>query len=131
MEQIDALIENLKSLAEKLKVSIDDDIRNDFEYALFYLNNELSLYEQTCEQTQQTLDSDLDAVFRQVRPLQKSDRATEIICNEQLATTIKFVALAKSKVKAYNRIHKWMIRLGDFVTWQKIQENFNRKQIWY
>lgn len=128
---IDSLIEEIKSLAEKLKIGIDDDVRNDFEYNLFYLNNELAEYEQSYERAQQQLDSDLDAKFRQLRPEQKSDKATEMICNEQLATTIILTSLAKSKIKAYNRIHRGMIRLWDYVTGQKIQANFLIKQQGY
>jgi hypothetical protein len=57
------LIADLKDLAAKLRITIDDAVRNDYEYQMMYLN--IALAEEECEyeKAQQDLDDKMDAEF--------------------------------------------------------------------
>lgn len=130
-KDIEKQIIELNVLADNLKISIDDKKRNDFEFWIFYLNNSLSEYEHNYEKEQQELDDLYDNKFIEFRPNVKSDKASEMATNQLLQERLSSVSIKKSKVKKYNRIHRWFIRLGDYITGQKIQENFSIKQNWY
>lgn len=129
--QVEQQITELNGLADKLKMSIDDKQRNDFEFWLFYLNNSLSEYEHEYEKQQQEYDDLYDEKYVEFRPNVKSDKAAEMATNQLMQIQIAEMAIMKSKVKKYNRIHRWFIRLWDYITGQKIQANFNAKNQWF
>ena len=126
--QVEKPITELNGLAEKLKMSIDDKQRNDFEFWLFYLNNSLSEFEHYYEKEQQHYDDLYDTKYIEFRPNVKSDKAAEMATNQLMQIQITETSVLKSKVKKFNRIHRWFIRLGDYLTGQVIQDNFNKKQ---
>lgn len=131
MQDIDTQIAELNDLADKLKISIDEKKRNDFEFGLFYLNSMLSDYEHWYEKLQQELDDLYDTKYVEFRPNVKSEKAAEMATKTFLQQSIAEMSVLKSKVKKYNRIHRGLIRLGDYLTGQVIQENFNKKQQWF
>jgi hypothetical protein len=128
MDKINALIAELKELADKLKVSIDTDKRDDYEYKLFYLNSDIGDYEQQYEEAQQILDDLYDKKYIELRPSLKSDKAAEKETNQSLKTELTDMSIRKSQVKRFNRVHKGMIRLGDYINGKQIQINYDKKQ---
>lgn len=131
IDKIESFIKEIKKQWEALKISIDDAKRDDYEYNMFELNNLLWDYEFEYEKEQQELDTLYDKKFVEFRPNFKSDKACEVATGQFLQDKLIGVSTKKSMVKKYNRIHRWCLRLWDYMTWQIIQSNFNKKQIWF
>lgn len=131
MEKINLLIVELRKLADDLKMVVSEDNQNEYEFKLFELNIALAEFEFIYEEAEQKLDDEMDEAFLKQRSLMKSDKATEMTIKSTYQEQIKKVSNHKSMVKKYNRIHRWLLRIADFVTSKKIQANFEKKSQWY
>jgi hypothetical protein len=73
------------------------------------------------------LDDRYDKEFIKARPDVKSDKAAESLATQLLQQELTDMSIRKSRVKKYNREHRGMIRLGDYINGKKIQANFDTK----